>query len=61
MMVAAKTLTCLGIQLLLDKTIIEKATAEWQKLRGDTYKYVPMVGDRKPALNYRDSPSGHTE
>jgi aminobenzoyl-glutamate utilization protein B len=56
LMVAAKTLTCMGIQLLLDTSIIEKATVEWKKLRGDNFKYVPMVGDRKPALNYRDSP-----
>lgn len=54
MLVAAKTLTCTAIDLLLDKTLIEKATEEWKKSRGADFKYTPLLGDRKPALNYRD-------
>lgn len=54
MMVAAKTLTLMGIDLLSDKMIIEKATAEWKKARGENFKYIPLIGSRKPALNYRD-------
>lgn len=61
MMVAAKTLTLMGIDLLMDKTLIEKATADWKVARGADFKYVPLLGDRKPALTYRDSPSGSTE
>ncbi len=57
MMVAAKTLTLMGIDLLMDKSLIEKATADWKAARGTDFKYVPLLGDRKPALNYRDSPS----
>ncbi len=57
MMVAAKTLTLMGIDLLMDKTLIEKATTDWKAARGADFKYVPLLGDRKPALNYRDSPS----
>jgi aminobenzoyl-glutamate utilization protein B len=60
MMVAAKTLTCTAIDLLLDKTLIEKATEEWKKSRGADFKYTPLLGDRKPALNYRNG-SGSTE
>jgi aminobenzoyl-glutamate utilization protein B len=60
MMVAAKTLTCTAIDLLLDKTLIEKATEEWKKSRGADFKYIPLLGDRKPALNYRNG-SGSTE
>lgn len=54
MMVAAKTLTLMGIDLLSDKTIVEKAKAEWKKSRGEDFKYVPLIGNRTPALNYRD-------
>ncbi len=57
MMVAAKTLTLMGIDLLMDKSLIEKATTDWKAARGVDFKYVPLLGDRKPALNYRDSPS----
>lgn len=61
MMVAAKTLTLMGIDLLMDKNLLEKATADWKTARGADFKYVPLLGDRKPALTYRDSPSGNTE
>jgi aminobenzoyl-glutamate utilization protein B len=54
MMVAAKTLTLMGIDLLNNKTIIEKAKAEWEKARGEDFKYIPLIGNRKPALDYRD-------
>jgi aminobenzoyl-glutamate utilization protein B len=54
MLVAAKTLTCTAIDLLLDKTLIEKATEEWRKSKGADFKYTPLLGTRKPALNYRD-------
>lgn len=60
MMVAAKTLACTGIDLLLDKALIEKATAEWQAAKGANFKYEPLLGTRKPALNYRDG-AGTTE
>ena len=57
MMVAAKTLTLMGIDLLMDKNLIEKATADWKTARGTDFKYVPLLGDRKPALDYRDKPN----
>jgi aminobenzoyl-glutamate utilization protein B len=57
MMVAAKTLTLMGIDLLMDKNLIEKATAEWKSVRGADFKYVPLLGNRKPALDYRDKPT----
>ncbi len=55
LMVAAKTLVLTGIDLLTDKTLIEKATQEFIKSRGADFKYEPLLGNRKPALNYRDS------
>jgi aminobenzoyl-glutamate utilization protein B len=54
MMVAAKTLTLMGIDLLNDKTIVEKAKEEWKNARGEGFKYIPLIGNRKPALDYRD-------
>jgi aminobenzoyl-glutamate utilization protein B len=57
MMVAAKTITLMGLDLLTDKQIIEKATAEWNQAKGTDFKYFPLLGDRKPALNYRDGAS----
>jgi aminobenzoyl-glutamate utilization protein B len=53
MMVAAKTMTLTGIDLLTNPELIEKARAEFLKEKGD-YQYKALLGDRKPALNYRD-------
>jgi aminobenzoyl-glutamate utilization protein B len=44
----------MGIDLLSDKSIIEKAKAEWTKARGEGFKYIPLIGNRTPALYYRD-------
>ncbi|CAN5350208.1 M20 family metallopeptidase [soil metagenome] len=53
MIAAAKTMTFTAIDLYLKPTLIKKATEEFKVLVGD-YKYKPLLGDRKPALNYRD-------
>ena len=53
MMVAAKTMTLTAIDLFTNPSLIAKATEEFKKAKGD-YKYAPLLGDRKPALNYRD-------
>lgn len=54
MIVAAKTMALTAIDLYTDKTLIEKATTEFKKLRGENFEYKALLGDRKPALNYRD-------
>ena len=54
MMVAAKTLSLTGIDLFTSQTLIDKAKEEWNKRRGTNFKYVPLIGNRKPALDYRD-------
>jgi aminobenzoyl-glutamate utilization protein B len=54
MMVAAKTLALTGIDLLNNPATIQKAKEEFQRRRGNSFQYVPLLGDRKPALNYRD-------
>lgn len=53
MMVAAKTMTLTAIDLFTDPSVIIAAQEEFKKAKGD-YKYEPLLGDRKPALNYRD-------
>ena len=53
MMVAAKTMALTAIDLFLDPTLIAQAKEEFRKDKGD-YQYKALLGDRKPALNYRD-------
>lgn len=53
MMVAAKTLALTAIDLFTNAEAIKKAKEEFVKDKGD-YQYKPLLGDRKPALNYRD-------
>ena len=53
LMVAAKTMALTGIDLFTNPALIEKATAEFKKAKGD-YIYEALLGNRKPALNYRD-------
>ena len=54
MMVAAKTLALTGMQLIDTPKIIAKAKEEFLLKRGSDFKYTPMLGNRKPALNYRN-------
>jgi len=53
MMVAAKTMAFTAIDLFLNPALITKAKEEFKKAKGD-YQYKALLGDRKPALNYRD-------
>jgi aminobenzoyl-glutamate utilization protein B len=54
MMIAAKTLAITTIDLFQNEKVIADAKAEFEKRRGSDFKYKALVGDRKPALNYRD-------
>lgn len=54
MMVAAKTLALTAMQLIDNPKIISEAKKEFLQKRGADFNYVPMLGDRKPALNYRN-------
>jgi aminobenzoyl-glutamate utilization protein B len=53
MMVAAKTIALTAIDLFLNPSIILKAKEELNQKRGIDFKYTPLLGDRKPALDYR--------
>ena len=53
MMVAAKTMALTAIDLYSNPALIKKAREEFINAKGD-YKYEALLGDRDPALNYRD-------
>ncbi len=54
MMVAAKTIAATGIDLINDSSIITTAKNEFEMARGVDFEYIPLLGDRAPALDYRD-------
>jgi aminobenzoyl-glutamate utilization protein B len=54
MLVAAKTLALTAIDLFKKPVLIEDARLEWLNKRGTEFQYKSLLGDRKPALNYRD-------
>jgi aminobenzoyl-glutamate utilization protein B len=55
MMVAAKTIALTAIDLFKNPKMIQEATDEWTKKRGVDFQYKSLLGNRKPALNYRDN------
>jgi len=55
MLVAAKTLAFTAIDLFSDPSKVAAARAEFEKGRGPDFKYQPLLGDRKPPLEYRAS------
>ncbi len=54
MMIAAKTLALTAINLFQDGDLIKKAKVEFLERRGADFKYIPLLGDRAPALDYRN-------
>ena len=54
MMIAAKTMALTALDLFSDPARIEAGWKEFRERRGPEYKYESLIGDRKPALNYRD-------
>jgi aminobenzoyl-glutamate utilization protein B len=53
MMTAAKAIALTAYEIFMNPEIAAEANKELAKKRGDNFKYDAMVGDRKPALNYR--------
>ena len=53
MMIASKTMALTAIDLYNTPTAIEESWKEFRKKRGETFKYESLIGDRKPALDYR--------
>ena len=54
MLVAAKTLALTAFKLLDNTKILDQAQAEFLKKRGADFKYIPLLGERNPALDYRN-------
>lgn len=53
MMVAAKAMSLTAYDLYTSPELIQKAKEEFIRNKGD-YQYKALLGDRKPALNYRE-------
>ncbi len=53
MIVAAKTIALTAIDLFQKPELIAKAKAEFLEKRGAGFKYVSLVGNRQPPLDYR--------
>lgn len=54
MIVAAKALAFTAMDLFESPEAIELSWKELREKRGENFKYEALLGDRKPALNYRD-------
>lgn len=54
MMIAAKTLSLSAIELFSNPKLIMAAKKEHQEKTGANFKYIPLIGDRAPALDYRN-------
>jgi aminobenzoyl-glutamate utilization protein B len=53
MIVAAKAMTLTIMDLYNSPKVIEESWKELKKVRGENFVYDPLVGTRKPALDYR--------
>jgi len=50
---AAKVFALAAIELYTNAKLVAEAKAEFENNRGKDFKYVPLLGDRAPALDYR--------
>lgn len=53
MFLAAKSMALTSIKLLQNPELIEQARREWEDRRGIDFNYEPLLGEREPALDYR--------
>jgi len=53
MMIAAKTIALSAYDLFKTPEVLKAATKEFNERKGPDYKYEALLGDRKPALDYR--------
>jgi aminobenzoyl-glutamate utilization protein B len=53
MIVAAKTLALSAVAIYEDRTHVDQARKEFLEARGPDFVYEPLLGDRKPPLDYR--------
>jgi aminobenzoyl-glutamate utilization protein B len=50
---AAKVFALTAIDLYSNLKLVQEAQLEFEKKRGTDFQYVPLLGNRKPALDYR--------
>ena len=53
MILAAKSIALSAVDLYTDPSIMTKAKAELDQLKGKDFKYESLLGDREPPLDYR--------
>lgn len=53
MLNASKVLAMTAAELMQNPDLIAAAREEWEADRGEDFKYVPLLGDRDPPLDYR--------
>ena len=58
MVVAAKTLAMTAVDLFTDAELLAAAKAEYLEKVGPGFRYVSLVGDRAPPLDYRKPAGG---
>jgi len=54
MIVAAKTIALTAVDLFKQPELVARAKAEFDSRRGPNFKYEPLIGNRKPPLDYRN-------
>lgn len=50
---AAKVFSLSAIELFNNPKVLQEARKEFDEVRGKDFKYESLLGDRKPALDYR--------
>ena len=50
---AAKTLAVTAYDLYQSPALLQKAKQEFNDKRGNSFQFTPLLGNRKPALDYR--------
>lgn len=53
LLVASKVFALTAVDILTDAKLLQDIKAEFRQSTGPDFKYVPLLGDRKPALDYR--------
>lgn len=53
MLVAAKTMALTAMDIYKSPKLLDAIKAEFEERRGADFKYIALLGDRKPALDYR--------
>jgi aminobenzoyl-glutamate utilization protein B len=44
-----------AVDILTDAKLLQNIKAEFKQVTGSDFKYIPLLGDRKPALDNRKS------